>query len=369
MPNQFKRVAYKQMQDFWQNYSSVIQNMPHSLSSITGNDIFLSTPLEGYDTIESSNSIIPLSQLAFIAVQGQDATKFLQGQFTCHFPETPDSKLLLGAHCSTKGKIQNFFRILYCSWLEEAGYLLIFHISTLEETTKRLNKYSLFSKVKIVNKTNDFAAFVMYGNEAEQLISKQLSVTNLSINDSTSIDTNHATVIRLRGDKPRYLCFAAQSNLPSLWNKCKEAFKENNSYFWDLLEIRAGIPTIYQTTVDQFFPHHLNLPTLNAVSFEKGCYLGQEVIARMQYRGKVNKHLHRALIEGCERLPQPGEEIVHIESETSTHPVGTVVSASYTRPENCELLIIIKDDYQNFENLFLKSEGAPKLHHLNLTYS
>lgn len=353
------------MRDFWQNYLQSVASLPPSTS---GENITLSEPTAGYQAIEASNSIIPLSQLAFVVVQGPDTTQFLQGQFTCQLPQSPTSNMLLGAHCCTKGKVQNFFRMLHCTWLDQNGYLLFFHISTLEETLKRLKKYSLFSKVQIIDKSSELAAFVLYGDETNTLVKQAFSINDdLNINDSIQID-DQSVLVRLRGDKPRYLCLAPQSHIANLWENCQNYFKTNNSYFWDLLEIRAGIPSIHQSTVGKFFPHYLNLPTLNAVSFEKGCYLGQEVIARMQYRSKINRHLHRALLEGYKQLPQPGEEVI-FSSDTTPQEVGTVVSVAQTIPNSCELLIILKDDYRTFENLSLKSNDGVKLHHLNLTYT
>lgn len=355
------------MQIFWSNYlEDKLSGSSHTDDST--HNIVLCDQAQGYASLTEQTVLIPLPELAFIQVKGQDAQKFLQGQFTCQFAETDHIQMRLGAHCSEKGKIQNFFRIFNCHWEDEPCYLLVSQLSTLAETITRLKKYALFSKVMITDKTNDLAAFALYGDDASVWLEKSLVSQALEINDYTTLDKEHSLLARLRGDKARYLFIANQNAITALWEKCNAQFTAINSKFWNLLEIRAGIPVIVSETADMFFPHYLNLPTLNAVSFEKGCYLGQEVIARMQYRGKVNKHLHRALISDSTFAPQPSHEILYCENDQS-HAVGHVIVASQTVEGSYEMLVLLKDDHQNFENLFLKLADGPKLHHLNLTYT
>ena len=355
------------MQTFWSNY---LENKLTTLNINHGSthNIALCSQEQSYALVTEQTILMPLPSLAFIQVKGQDAQKFLQGQFTCQFKEDEIIQMRLGAHCSEKGKIQNFFRIFNCYWEDEPCYLLILQLNTLSETLTRLRKYALFSKVIISDKTKDLAAFTLYGDQASTWLENTYHSQALKINDYITLDEKHSLLARLRGDKPRYLFIANLEAITALWEKCNTQFTAINSEFWNLLEIRAGIPIIFSETVDLFFPHYLNLPTLNAVSFEKGCYLGQEVIARMQYRGKVNKHLHRALISDSTFSPQPNDEILYCENEQS-HAVGHVIVASPTTVGSYELLILLKDDHQNFENLFLKLVDGPKLHHLNLTYT
>lgn len=355
------------MQIFWPNY---LEKKLITLDTDYGSahNIALCSQEQSYALVTEETIIMPLPSLAFIQVKGQDAQKFLQGQLTCQLKESETIQMRLGAHCSEKGKIQNFFRIFNFYWEDEPCYLLILQLNTLSETLTRLRKYALFSKVVISDKTEDLAAFTLYGDKANTWLEHTYLSQALKVNDYTTLDKGNSLLARLRGDKPRYLFIANLDAITGLWEKCNRQFTAINSEFWNLLEIRAGIPMIFSETTDLFFPHYLNLPTLNAVSFEKGCYLGQEVIARMQYRGKVNKHLHRALISNSTVNPQPNEEILYCENEQS-HAVGHVIVASPTTVGSYEMLILLKDDHRNFENLFCKLVDGPKLHHLNLTYT
>lgn len=351
------------MQEFWFKFFSQA-----SKATIEGDEIRFNDQDAGYNSIENNDSIIPLSQLAFVAVHGPEAAQFLQGQFTCDIPNEQTQSLLIGAHCSVKGKIQNLFRIVYFPWADEPCYVLMFHHSTLGDTIKRLKKYAAFSKVTIDDYTNQLAAFVLNGEQSEEMLTNALHISPPDINQCVWDESSQSIVAHLRGERPRFLFIASHEKTKEAWATCAKHFKPNNTCLWHLLEIRAGIPIIFPKTVDLFFPHYLNLPTLNGVSFEKGCYLGQEVIARMQYRGKVNKHLHRGFISNSDSAPLPGTDIVYAEDDNQ-HPVGTVVVASPTLNNDFELLLVLKDEHKSFENLYVESADGPKLHHLNLMYN
>lgn len=351
------------MLDFWLKDIQL-----NARSSATEDDIQFYNQNDAYQTFQSEPNIIPLSQIAFLKLAGSEAQSFLQGQFTCDFSEQKTDHLLLGAHCSAKGKIQNFYRIVCCHWLQEPTYLLLSNNSTLLSAIDKLKKFAMFSKVSIEDKTNELASFVVYGEQTIDIMAKALSVTLPEINKVKWLEDTKTIIIRLRGEQPRFLVVADKQALATHWHKMAALCRPNNSNLWPLTEIRAGIPVIYPDTMDTFFPHYLNLPTLNAVSFEKGCYIGQEVIARMQYRGKVKQHLHRAYCHSTDQPPNPGEQIICVQDKQSIE-VGKVVMAANTRQDEFELLLTLKDEYQDFNDLHLNNAKGPKLQHLNLTYS
>lgn len=333
------------------------------------NNLTASDTVPSSDLLESPISLLSIRQLAYILVTGEDAQRFLQGQLTCDIPPPESSVLTLGAHCSTKGKVHNFFRIIPASTcFKSSGYLLICHPETLEISVTKLKKYAMFSKVSIDAVNEQLSAFGLYGSEAPQFVKQRFSNSNLEINQIASLDQH--VVVRLRGQKPRYLVLGQSSLVQNIESDCAKSLSKPilEPKFWTLTDIKAGIPTIYASTIDQFFPHYLNLPTLNAVSFEKGCYLGQEVIARMQYRGKVNKHLRMGLVTESKEIPVPGDKILH-KVGSETHEAGHVVSVAPISQFCYELLAVIKDDYQDFRNLMLDSADEPILHQLNLGYA
>lgn len=365
------------MNHYWQqqlsDYTSKRESAPPILSRVFENEICFYDLAEGYQRLEQSDCILPLTQMAFVRVVGKDAQAFLQGQFTCDI-HADVGRWMMGAHCSAKGKVQNFFRIICCTGQRkdnsgsEPDYLLMFHRSTLTDTLARLKKYAMFSKVQMIDETGSLAAFACNGSNTQSYLSAAFQIPTLDIQQTFHWDNPYSLLIRLRAQTQRFLLIAPVTKIQHYWQTCLDAFQANNSHFWQLLEIRSGIPIIYQETADLFFPHYLNLPALNAVSFEKGCYLGQEVVARMQYRGKVNKHLHRALAIYHDTLPKPGTLVKYQHAENA-QPVGTIVSASPTSDHECELLLVLHDEYQHFEKLYTEANVAEPLHHLNLAYT
>lgn len=317
---------------------------------------------------ENNPCMIPLTQIGFILVAGPDAQTFLQGQLTCQFSQQDDHQVKLGAHCTPKGKIQNLYRIVPGNLMtssEEPAYLLMCHQSLLSSGFAQLKKYALFSKVTLTDVSETVAAFSLYGD----LNIGKLGLPDLEKLTCTSLSSEKSALMaRLRSHKSRMMIIASTESAISLWESFASQFMILPPVLWDLLEIRSGIPCLYPQTQGFFFPHYLNLPTLEAVSFEKGCYIGQEVIARMQFRGKVKKHMHRFMIPSNENNPNPGDEVISVH-ENNRAPVGTIVRAAPTTGGFFELLVVMDDEAQNDHNLRLSSIQGPILQHLTLDFA
>ncbi len=353
----------------WQAYLKTIGDFDENQSSIS-----FCPPTQNIEALEKELNIIPLIQLAFIKVSGTEALSFLNGQLTCDLSELSTKHCTFGAHCSAKGKIQNFYRICHYP-NDSSAYLLILQKDSLDNSLKLLKKYSLFSEVNIEDVSEHLAAICLHGKKLAAFLKETFSeYDSQDINHVSSIPMESGTgsMLQLRGKIPRVLLVAPVKALIELWKSKLTHFFKLNSHTWELLEIRAGIPIIYPEIANCFFPHYLNLPTIDAVSFNKGCYIGQEVITRMQFRGKSNKHMHRAFIEVKNQSASSknfvGQNIVSIQEQKSI-TVGTVIVCSPTINGQYELLAVIHNQYQNFMNLFVNSADKPKLHHLDLSYS
>tara|TARA_R110002110_G_scaffold404606_1_gene623079 strand:+ start:87836 stop:88903 length:1068 start_codon:yes stop_codon:yes gene_type:complete len=349
----------------WQEYLKSIGNYDTKQNTIT----FYPTE-RATEALEQELTIIPLTQLAFIKVSGVDAQDFLNGQLTCNLSELTSAFYIFGAHCSAKGKIQNFYRI--CHYPNDpSAYLLILQKETLADSLKLLAKYALFSDVKIEDATQDLSAVCLHGPKLPDFFKETFELKY----DVKSINTvlpaaGAGSILQLRGNTPRALFIAPSDNVIQLCETKLKKFVKLNSTVWELLEIRAGIPIIYPELTNTFFPHYLNLPSIDAVSFNKGCYIGQEVITRMQFRGKSNKHMHRAFIvknePGTLARTLVGKDIISVQDQNRI-TVGTVIVCSQTNKEQFELLAVIHNQYENFINLFVNSAEEPKLYHLDLT--
>ncbi len=318
-------------------------------------------------SLESDCCLIPLMDFGVLHVTGNDAKTFLQGQVTCNLNDVTVNQSMLGAHCNLKGRMQSLFRIFQDE--HDSAYFLMMPASMLAPASTHFKKYALFSKVSF-DATNSMMGLGVYGSHSKELLCKMFGeITQLikpydSLIIKTSTDTYYITL--LPGQHTRFEIWGNANSIKSLWMSLTTYCKVLKPLAWELLEIQAGIPTIYPQTIDQVLPHHANLSILNGISYTKGCYLGQEIIARMQYRGKIKKHLYRAYVQGSTVLPQPGTEI--FTGADTTEP-GIVLRSAINDLGNIELLVVMDDKYSNFENVSLNLADEPKVLHLDLPYN
>lgn len=220
--------------------------------------------------------------LGLLKVTGPEAKKFLQGLITCDVEQVAINQSCYGAHCNPKGRILFNFQIFY----DGQDYFLILPLIMLETAQASLQKYALFSKVSLQDVTDDWPS-------------------SLSNND------HNKTLLTTKN--------------PSL----------------SLLQnIQAGIAIILPPTSGVFTPHDIDLPKLNGVGFKKGCYIGQEVIARMEYLGKLKNHLQRYEITAS-TFPQEGDEII---ANDSNNIVGHIVNIATKDELSAEVLVVIQDN-------------------------
>ena len=280
-------------------------------------------------------SFIELSPVGLLSVSGPDAFTFLQGQLTCDLNDLMPGKNQLGAHCNLKGRMQSLSRVIL---IEENNYLLRMPLSMVDNALQNLKKYALFSKVTLVDVSQQYRVMGIVGTGA-----------NAFVNSHNWNEKVHIVEISPTPERLELLSLSAL-NIPM------EAQPMN----WDLLDIQSGIPAVYPETMDAFLPHHVNLFELGGIGLKKGCYLGQEIIARMHYKGNIKKHLVHAYIEDNlgYSLPQPGDPVII--PRTSSEAPGIIVRAAVS-DKGFECLLVIDGQYANLENAHLYSETGPML--------
>lgn len=307
--------------------------------------------------------MIPINQLAFIQVIGDDAESFLQGQLTCDVASLTNDKFLYAAHCTVKGKILNFYRICK-SAVEAKCYFLMCHKSMSKMAIEKLKKYAMFSDVEISDVSEQYAALCFLGEKVNQDILHLLDISfePNELNQARILNNSqiNGLLLKLQGPYSRNLFVAPVNQLLPYWQKALLDIPLINTSTWELSEIRSSIPIIYPETSNLFFPHDLNLPILEAVSFKKGCYLGQEVITRMQFRGKSNKQLHHAFVKNKNKsITLAGAQI--FTSDETKPAVGNVLASSPTNNDILELLVCVHNKYKNLNELHLSSPEGQKL--------
>lgn len=229
------------------------------------------------------NHAIDLIDLGLIRASGKDAKRFLQGQLTCDLEEINANQSRLGAHCDVKGRVIANFRLFF---FQNDYYFLLQH-STLLLLLTSLQKYAVFSKVTLTEVSKDWQKIGLYGPPIKDLLSEQKLY---SAKENGVAESGQELCLSIPGSVPRSILLAPA---PQPIGFLDAVVGHQSVNYWHLLDIMAGIPTIYPETSGQFTPQQLNFPEIGGVSFNKGCYIGQEIIARTHYLGKSKSRLYR----------------------------------------------------------------------------
>ena len=241
--------------------------------------------------IQTGLVMCDLSHQGLITVSGDDAADFLQGQLSNDIRNVSAQHSQLSAYCTPKGRILSNFRIFKRN---EVFYIRLPR-SLLETTLKRLRMFVLMSKVSFDDSSDTLVHIGVSGPTAIDQLSQHVKELPAQIDDMTQIDGY--TIIKLPGLHPRFEIYGEMETIKTLWNKLDVHAAAIGSGPWSLLDILAGIPTIYPQTSEAFVPHMVNMQIINGVSFQKGCYAGQEIVARMQYLGKLKRQMYRIYIK------------------------------------------------------------------------
>lgn len=304
-------------------------------------------------------AITDLSHLGLIRVTGEDRLQFLQGQLTNDIHKVDAGRSQLSSYCSPKGRMLASFRIFERG---DALYLML-PVERLEPILQRLRMFVLRSRVTLDDASDELARIELSGDCAPDLLPIDPPPED---NGVSTLDGY--TVIRVPGDRPRFQVIAEPSRMQALWEEAVENGAHPTSPgAWALLDIRAGIPTVYDATVEAFVPQMANLQAVEGVSFTKGCYTGQEVVARMQYLGKLKRRMYRVRIESDEP-PRPGQELfaAHTASGQGT---GRVVSAAPSPEGGYEALVVVEIASAEKGDIHLGDAQGPELHFLDLPYA
>ncbi|WLH31494.1 CAF17-like 4Fe-4S cluster assembly/insertion protein YgfZ [Pseudomonas canadensis] len=296
----------------------------------------------------------PLSHEGVLAVRGSDAAKFLQGQLTCNLNYLSDTQASLGARCTQKGRMQSSFRIL----LQGDGVLLAMATALLEPQLADLKKYAVFSKSKL---TDESAAWVRFG-----LVNADPALASLGLElpaDTDSVARNDTLIaIRISPDRAELWVPAEQGD--AIRSQLAATLEQADLNEWLLGQIRAGIGQVMQQTRELFIPQMLNLQAVGGVSFKKGCYTGQEIVARMQYLGKLKRRLYRLSLDAPE-MPEPGTPLF---SPSHNSAIGEVVLAAKAG-QTIELLAVLQAEAADSGDVHVGTLEGPGLQLLDLPYT
>ena len=290
---------------------------------------------------------VRLTDWALLRAHGADAATFLQGQLTQDVVGLRAGEARLAGYCSAKGRLLASF-IVWRMGDDQFGLLCSADLAAA--VRKRLSMYVLRARCRVDDASGEWLVFGLAGAAAQRLTdaAKPWSARQQGAQWSIALPAAEQA--------PRALLVqpaaAPAPSLPAL-----------DPHVWSLLEVLSGMPRVTAATAEQFVPQMVNFELVGGVHFQKGCYPGQEVVARSQYRGTIKRRMHLFATNGS---AQPGQEVFH--SDDSAQPAGLVVNAAATAGSGCRLLAEVKLASLEGGSLHLGSADGPLLRRLPLPY-
>lgn len=225
------------------------------------------------------NALYPIAHLSILKVSGDDAAQFLQGQLTCNIKELTAQNSFFAGFCNAKGRVISTLLI----FKQGDAFLIILPTLLLEKVTNKLKMYVLRSKVQLQNVSDEIC---VSGLRCANEMAIQLSLPETDF-------SRHQHFLRL--SKAHYLLIADAAETIRFWSEqIEQDFQTQDSQQWQALDVSTGLAWLDQNSSEEYIPQMLNLDKLGGISFSKGCYTGQEVVARTHYLGKTKRELFLA---------------------------------------------------------------------------
>lgn len=285
-----------------------------------------------------------LSHLGLLELHGADAVTFLQGQVTNDVTKLDGSNSHYSGYCTAKGRLL----ALFLAFVHQDHLHLQFNRQLLEPIAKRLRMYVLRSKVTITDKSNDIIRLGLAGPEATSLVAQHFDV---ALDVHALVTQEHVTILRLpdTATGARYQLLTNEAHAEFLWRTLSPEAKPVGKEAWEWLELQAGIPDIAPATQESFVPQMVNLDLLQGINFKKGCYTGQEIVARTHYLGKVKR---RTVLThfNANALPVLGASI---HTKESTEAIGQVVRSAIAPQGGFDVLVEARLEHILANNLWM----------------
>ncbi|SAK70595.1 folate-binding protein YgfZ [Caballeronia pedi] len=311
-----------------------------------------------YESVKTAGVYMPLTQFGVIDVRGEDAASFLHNQVTNDVQHLDASTARLAGYCSPKGRLLGSFLM----WRTADAVRLLIARDVQAAVQKRLSMFVLRSKAKLTDATPEVAA-VGFAGDVRAALSGIFDALPDGVH--VKVEGPHGSLIRVpdAAHRPRFLWVGPKADVEAQLAKLDEKLQRAPETMWDWLDIHAGEPRITHATVEQFVPQMVNFDVLGAVNFRKGCYPGQEIVARSQYRGTIKRRTALAHVEAA----APGAELFH--SDDPGQPCGLVVNVAPAEHGGVDCLVEIKLAALDNGSVHVGSAEGPALTFVPLPYA
>ncbi|SNS78473.1 hypothetical protein SAMN06265795_106168 [Noviherbaspirillum humi] len=291
--------------------------------------------LTGFGAAAAPSSFMaPLTDLGLIAVSGEEGAQFLHNQLTNDVEHLGSGEARLAGYCSPKGRLLATLLM----WKAEAGIMLQLPKALQPAIQKRLQMFVLRAKAKLADAVDEAVAIGLAGQQAQDALGNLFP--QLPAADYAKVDAPAGSLIRMPDafNVPRYLWITRPETAQQAWPTLSASVPPAAPSLWRRSQIAAGIPQITPATQDQFVPQMVNFELVGGVNFRKGCYPGQEIVARSQYLGKLKRRMMRAEVDAAE--VRAGMEI--FAASDPDQPCGMVVNAEPNDRGGADCLVEIK---------------------------
>jgi folate-binding protein YgfZ len=304
--------------------------------------------------------VAPLADQGLIGLSGDDAASFLHNQITNDVENLPQTEARLAGYCSPKGRLLASFLM----WKTGEEILLQLPRQIQPPIQKRLQMYVLRAKAKLQDAGDRLALLGIGGAGSGEMLAAWFPI--LPAQAYAKVDSDHGSLIRLPDafGAARYQWILPAESAANLWPEIARIAHPVGTDIWRLTEIHSGIPQITQPTQEQFVPQMINFELVGGVNFKKGCYPGQEIVARSQYLGKLKR---RMLLASVAAEAGAGMEV--FSSADPDQPCGMVVNAAPNLQGATDMLVEIKIAAAEDASVHLGSAQGPALSFAALPYS
>ena len=282
--------------------------------------------------LQHNNTLSALDETGLLYVGGDDASDFLQKQLSNDILKIDQHRSQLSSISNAKGRMLGIFRVIQI----DGGYLLVIPLSILDSIQQQLQKFVITARVILADISDSFARFSVTTDQHELTASDRFPAELNQVYQSDSLISLRLPAAEGRS---RYLFLSNDAEEAiQLWSQLANRLQINDASNWRLQDIEAAIPNLYPATQGAFVLQMSNLQAIDGVSFKKGCFPGQEVVARMQYLGTLKRRMYLAEIDS-ETCPQAGDELCSLGTDKKDGS-GKVVDAILTGDGKCLMLFI-----------------------------
>ncbi len=314
-----------------------------------------------HDEAASGDFVAPLTGLGHIVATGEDAATFLHSQLTNDVAQLPDDQVRLAGYCSPKGRLLATMLM----WKTADGITLQLPREVQPAIQKRLQMFVLRAKAKLTDAGNMHVVIGLVGATASSVLARWFPTLPASV--YTKVNSEAGDLIRVADVNtiPRYLWITTQELAQQAWPELTATLRPASSREWRLTEIEAGVPHITVATQEKFVPQMINFELIGGVNFKKGCYPGQEIVARSQYLGKLKRRMLLASVAASDA--RAGTDIFSIADREQ--PCGMIVNAERISDTQSICLVEIKLAAIDTGSVHLGSADGPALQFKPLPYT